>query len=419
MLAAPPTSAPAATVVPVNRLISPARGVIAHVIFIVQENRSFNNLFMGFPGAFTRDYGRNARGHKIYLHQTSLAQRWDIDHSFSAFQTDYDGGRVDGWDDQAVCCTQPRHFAYAYVRRSQVRRYWEMAEQYVLADNTFASNLDGSYVAHQYTIAAYAHSAVNYPSRSWGCFVDGNDRIPTLRIDRKIGRSEPVCQNYATLGDELDAAGIGWRYYTSAPGSDVGGLWTAYGSIDHIYNGPDWASDVITPQSQFIADVDAGRLAAMTWITPTGADSDHPGNNSKSGPDWVAALVNAVGESRFWDSSIIFVLWDDWGGWFDPATPPYADYDGLGFRIPLIMISPYAKAGVVTHSQYETTSVLRFAEDLFGVASLAAADRRASDPAFDPAFNFFASPRAFEPFQTGYRAARAEAPYAAPPVGGD
>ena len=120
-----------------------------------------------------------------------------------------------------------------------------------------------------------------------------------------------------------------------------------------------------------------------------------PGVDSGSGPAWVASLVDAVGESRFWNSSAVFVMWDDWGGWFDPVKPVYEDYDGLGFRVPLLMISPYAKHGYVTHVQYETASVLRYIEDNFALPPMAASDKRANDPATD-AFDYARQPRKFK-----------------------
>jgi phospholipase C len=157
-------------------------------------------------------------------------------------------------------------------------------------------------------------------------------------------------------------------------------------------------------------------MAAVTWITPTYANSDHGGVKSKGGPAWVASLVNAVGQSKFWDSTAIFVIWDDWGGWFDPVVPVYKDYDGLGYRVPLIMISPYAKAGYVTHVQYESSSVLRFIEDNFGVAPLEASDSRAADPAND-AFDFNQTPIPFKPIP--YKTPKAQAEIDRPPVRGD
>jgi len=376
----------------------PASGVITHVVWLIQENRSFNNLFMGYKGAFTQNYGYGLTGNKIMLHSVPLAQGWDIDHSVYGFFAAYNNGGDNGWNNEYACCGQPANFAYAYVQKKDIKPYWDMAKAYILADAMYQSQLDGSYVAHQYAIAAYANAEVNYPSTDWGCWGGPYDVINTLNQDRSIGNNVPVCENQTTLGDELDAAGVSWRYYTSNPNDD-GGLWTAYGSIEHIYDGPDWTNDVITPQSRFITDVGQGNLASMTWITPTGTNSDHAGWDSNSGPAWVTNVVNAVGQSKFWNSTVFFLIWDDWGGWYDPGAPIYKDYDGTGFRIPLIMISPYAKPQQVTHIQYETASILRFAEDLFNVAPLAAADSRAADPAYDPAFDFSQAPRAFVPFK--------------------
>ena len=133
--------------------------------------------------------------------------------------------------------------------------------------------------------------------------------------------------------------------------------------------------------TEFLKDVAAGKLSAFTWVTPRLLRFRPPRLRRRRGPSWVASVVNAVGKSKFWDSTVIFVQWDDWGGLDDPVAPPFKDYDGLGFRVPLIVISPYAKKNFVSHKQYETASVLRFAEDLFGLASLSAADKRARSPA--------------------------------------
>ncbi len=153
--------------------------------------------------------------------------------------------------------------------------------------------------------------------------------------------------------------------------------------MKHVYYGPDWRKDVITPQKRFLRDVAAGHLARFTWVTPLCADSDHPSCGGGFGPSWVSTVVNAVGESKFWNSTAIFVQWDDWGGMYDSVPPPFRDYDSLGFRVPLIVISPYAKQKYVSHTQYETASVLRFAEDLFGLGHLSVADSRAASPAAD------------------------------------
>jgi phospholipase C len=394
---------------------SPATGIINHVVFIVQENRSFNFMFDGFPGALTQDYGYDTNGDKIPLHEQSISTGWDIDHSANGFFAAYDNGKLDGWNNEYACCGQPANFAYARAIKTEVKPYWAMAKQYVLADHMFQSNLDGSFISHQYAIAAYANHEVNFPSADWGC-EGGYDKIQTLNQDRSYGPTVDVCEDYQTLGDELDTAGVSWHSYTAQYNAD-GGIWNAYGVINHIYNGPDWTKDVITPANQFISDIGNGALPAVSWITPTYENSDHAGENSTGGPAWVSSLVNAVGQSQYWDSTAIFIIWDDWGGFFDPVAPVYEDYDGTGFRIPLIIISPYAKKHYVTHVQYETASVLKFIEDDFGVPQLAASDARAADPATD-AFDFTQKPIRFKPFVVKTEATHVRRTIA-PPVGGD
>jgi len=397
----PEASRPAAT-----RLTAHAASPIAHVVFVVQENRSFNNLFLGYPGASTQNYGYDTKGNKITLQSIDLATNWDIQHASTTFFAACDGRgripgtkcRMDGWNNEVASIGHPKNFAYAYVPESEIKQYWEMAQQYVLADDTFSSNIDGSFIAHQYSVAAYAGHTADYPETNWGCPGGRTDKIHIFTGKRTYGKLIPACFDIPTLGNEADAAGVSWRYYTgSLTSSD--GLWSAYQADSRIYNTPDWANNVINPQSQFLTDVANGYLANVTWITPTLQDSDHPGHLANGGPAWVSSIVDAVGKSKFWKSSAIFILWDDWGGWFDPVKPPYVDFDGLGFRIPLIMISPYSPAGRVTHVQYEIASVLRYIEDNFGLAPLAAADARANDPANDPnAFDYAQKVRRFHSF---------------------
>jgi phospholipase C len=210
----------------------------------------------------------------------------------------------------------------------------------------------------------------------------------------------PVCWDGTTLGDELDDAGISWAYYTSQI-QQLDGIWNAYQAIKHIYNGKDWKKDVITPQKQFFSDVSDGKLRAVSWITPTYANSDHAGSNSTTGPSWVASLVNAIGASPYWKSTAIFVFWDDYGGWYDPQPPALVDYDGLGVRIPMLVVSAYARKGHVAHAHYEHGSILKFVEDSFGLPRLSASDKRAISPAGD-CFDFSKPARRFVPIQSPY-----------------
>jgi phospholipase C len=377
---------------------------IKHVVYIIQENRSFNNLFMGFPNAFTATYGYDTKGKKIALHGHRLGTKWDVGHSSFAYFAACDGQgklpgtdcKMDGWLNETSSFGAPKDPEYSFVERKDIVPYWTMAQQYVLADHMFASNLDGSFIAHQYAVAGFASHAVDYPNGIWGCEGGSSDTIGTLTRKRTAGPSIAVCFRNPTIASEADKAKLSWRFYAGTLGGS-GGLWSSYQADHKIYFGPDWKSDVINPPSQFLADVGKGNLAAVTWITPIWLTSDHPGIRANQGPAWVASIVDAVGKSKFWKSTAIFVQWDDWGGMFDPVQPVFEDYDGLGFRVPLIVISPFTPKGRVTHLQYETASVLRFIEDNFGLAQLAASDTRANDPANDPdAFDYNQPPRKFK-----------------------
>ena len=208
---------------------------IQHVVFIVQENRSFNNLFMGFPGATTATYGFDTDGNKIVLQPVGLKTQWDIDHSSNAFFAACDGTgslpgtdcKMDGWNNENASIHHPPNPAYAYVPRSEIKPYWTMAKQYVLADETFASNLDASFVAHQYAVAAYASRAVDGPAGPWGCEGGKPDTVPTLTARRTIGKRIVTCFDNPTIG--RGAMQPAYRGATTPGAStDDGGIWSAY-----------------------------------------------------------------------------------------------------------------------------------------------------------------------------------------------
>jgi phospholipase C len=381
---------------------------------VIQENRSFNNLFYGYPGATTATYGRNTSGKKIALQPVSLATTWDLEHDSYGFEAACNGTgsipgtncRMNGFNTEWVGCgggiyrCPNSNPPYSYVPHSETKPYFDMAHQYVLADQMYASNFDASsFISHQYIISGQAESAVNFPLSAWGCPGGATDLIDTVGPKRQIPESrEVVCWDPKTLGDELDKAGISWGFYTATIYGDEG-IWSAYQAIKHIYYGPDWRNDIITPQTQFFSDVAKGKMRAVSWITPTWQNSDHAGSNSLTGPSWVASIVNAVGKSKYWDSTAIFIFWDDYGGWYDPEPPPYKDYDGLGIRIPLLIVSPYAIKGRVAHIHYEHGSILRFIEDQFGLGRLSASDKRANSPGPD-CFDFTKPPRPFKPISS-------------------
>jgi len=383
-------------------------GKIKHIVYVVQENRSFNDLFMGYPGATTAKSGKNSKGKTIALAAVSLKTTYEIEHGAKAMFAACDGTgtlpgtkcRMDGFNKE-TSVGGPPNAQYVYVPRVESKPYWDIAHEWVLADDMFQSQLDESFVAHQYIIAAQAKSSVDIPDGPWGCEGGQTDRVEKITQAREYGGFQQACFDYQTLGDELDAAHLPWRFYTSAYTQPFSGMWSGYQAVKHILDGPDWKKDIIAPQKRFLHDVARGHLAAFTWITPTCPDSDHLDCGGGFGPSWVASIVNAVGESKFWDSTAIFVQWDDWGGTYDPVAPPFEGYDGLGFRVPLLVVSAYAKQDYVSHVQYETASVLRFAEDLWGLKHLSAADARANSPAGD-CLDFSQKPRKFVAIHAPY-----------------
>ena len=376
---------------------------ITHVIYVVQGGRSFNDLFQGYPRALTSSTGEISTGKTVALSPISLKTRYEIDTMAQAMFAACNGTgnlpgtqcRMNGFNKEAVYGGPKgvEYPMYAYVPHEESKPYFDMAHEWVIADHMFASQLDGSFTAHQYIVAAQSGHAVDIPISPFGCDAPPpNSSVPTLTQDRRVGPYEAACFTYKTLANELERAHLSWRFYTADKAA------SSFVFDKRVYGSPQWHKDVIQPPSRFLSDLASGKLANMTWITPTCPDSDDVNCGGGGGPAWVTSLVNAVGESKFWDNTAIFVQWDDWGGLYDEVAPPFEDYDGLGFRVPLLVISAYAKHGYVSHVQYETASVLRFTEDIFGLRQLAAADKRATSPAAD-CFDFSRPPRKFVPIK--------------------
>jgi phospholipase C len=398
-----PTATPTATPTPMT---GPA-GAIKHVVIIIQENRSFDNLFNGFPGANTAQSGITSTGATVQLKPAGLESSIDLDHSHLAWYRTYAGGKL--YFDIVSGSGGTSLTPYSYVPASETAPYFALAKRYTLADDMFQSNTGPSFVAHQYLTAGssqlnsgiYAGDFVDEnPVQligKWGCDLPKTATVDLLGPNGTDLPGPFPCFDYPTLADELDAKNLSWKYY-SAGLTTFGGIFSAFDAIYHIRYGPDWTNDVISPETQILSDVPAKGLPDVTWVTPSFADSDHPGSMSTTGPQWVTNVVNAIGASPDWKSTAIFVLWDDWGGWFDHVAPPQIDSMGLGFRVPLIVISPYAKHGYVSHVQHEFGSILKFTEETFGLAPLAASDTRADD--LSDCFDFGAGPQPFVTFPT-------------------
>jgi len=380
---------------------------IKHVVIIVQENRSFDNFFAGFPGADSVLTGYTSNGTAVRLRQITFAGS-DISHGWPDGVAAYDNGKMDGFDKElAPNGGTTGTYPYAYVERKLIQPYWTMASRYVLADHMFATEFGGSFTAHLDLIAATANlspteAEVEWPvAPIWGCDAPPGTYTSVIDQQRNInwtGGPFPCFTQFSTIADNLRRAGVSWRYYADAFDA-AGNGWSSFDTIRAVRYGHGW-KNVITPPQQVLKDVPAGELAGVTWVTPDALDSDHAGDNSNTGPSWVAAVVNAIGASPQWDSTAIVVLWDDWGGWYDDAAPPQLDFVGLGERVPCIVISPYARTHYVAHTQYEFGSILKFVEETFGLgpigpASFGYTDTRAAS--LTDAFDFTQPPRRFTP----------------------
>ncbi|MGA7354472.1 MAG: alkaline phosphatase family protein [Candidatus Cybelea sp.] len=392
---------------------------IDHVVVIVQENRSTDNLFNGLPGANTVKYGYNSHGQYIQLQSDPLTGPYDMLHTHSDYQTDYARGNMNGFNlAKSKCveaywkCPQAGMRAYSYVPESDVQAYFDMAEQYAFADEMFETNQGPSFPAHQYLVSGTSTvsdgsslRASENPKTPGGQGTGGCDspRGTLGQLINSYGREDQYafpCFDRTAITDLIDKRGLSWHYYQENKGP---GLWNGLDAIKHLWqNRTEYNENVITPSSRVLTDISDGYLANVTWITPSGKASDHAGETNGSGPSWVASIVDEIGTSSFWNSTVIIVTWDDWGGWYDHVAPKQYNSYELGMRVPMIVISPYAKRGYVSHVPYEFGSILKYIETTFTLGSMGTTDVRANN--ISDMFDLRSRPRVFKPIKAKYGA---------------
>ncbi len=398
---------------------STASTPISHVVIVIQENRTFDDLFATFPGADGTTFGTLKDGTQVPLKPVNLAYPCDFGHSYAGFLKDYDGGKMDGFNLEGgskKCPGQAGTRPYQYVNPTQIAPYWDIAQQFVLADHMFQTQGSGSFTAHQDLIAGgtilnqtQTQSLVDFPSgKPWGCDAPAGTVTSLLvakaKLEYRYRKGPFPCLQYATLRDLLDGSSLSWHYYSPPEPGSTGAIWSAFDAIQAVREGPEWATNV-SKEKQIFSDISNGTLANVSWVVPDEQNSDHPGSGSKTGPSWVASIVNAVGESSYWDSTAIVVVWDDWGGFYDHEPPPFLDkWGGLGFRVPALVISAYTppttSGSYVSHTQYEFGSILKFVEETFALGSLGTTDARATS--IGDSFDFNQSPRPFTPIPASY-----------------
>ncbi len=400
---------------------------IKNVVVIIQENRSLVNFFAGYPGANAPAFGcatadspselgsRScpAGDVSVPLHEDTFeGNQGELPHDWSTSIKDWNGGRMDGFAQGRP--KSDKDAAYAYIERSEIRPYWTMARRYVLADEMFPTEFGGSFTGHLTLVAGTddlkppSKAEVDFPSSGpYDCDSSQGTTTSYLTTDRKIRYNGPFpCfDQFNTMAQVLDSARVSWKFYAFTLLN--AGMWEPFEAIKYVRYGPDWNANIVAPETTVLNDARHGRLSSVSWVTPNEKNSDHPAAQSDTGPSWVASVVNAIGASKYWNTSAIIVTWDDWGGFYDNAAPPQLDYRGLGIRVPCLIISPYAKRGHVSHVQYEYGSILRFIEEVNGITpgsigptSLGYTDARANS--LDDAFDFTRKPRKFSKIPSKY-----------------
>ena len=378
------------------------RWPIKHVIFIVKENRSFDSMFGLFSGADGVTTGKIGDETVPLTRGTDGVLRLPLNHNYRRALRDWDKGRMDGF----AYNRWSRHWAYTQLHPEQIPQYWQWAKDFVLADHFFASANGPSFPNHLFSIAAQSGGAHDNPRpgpndpgwghglhKTWGC-----DAPKWLRVHVEFpgdgSASVSPCFDIATLGDLLTGRHIPWAYYSARP-VERGYVWSAFAAIRHFRDDPARWLRHIFPVDTLLSDIRAGRVPPVTWITPRYPVSDHPDMNLCDGENWSARVIDAIMRSPMWKDTAIFLTWDEWGGFYDHVPPPQVDRFGLGIRVPLLIISPYAKRGFMDHETGEFSSVLRFIEDNWGLGQLTKRDAMAAD--LSRAFDFSQPPRPPDP----------------------
>jgi phospholipase C len=420
---------------------APGSSPIKHIVFIVKENRSFDSYFGRYPGlpgdSVNGIPGPSGKGtglaclhyDRVHKHceagqQVPVAigdlpnkERTDLNHSWSTAQLDDDNGAMDFFNHTPQCSLSMAapYTAACYVaaREALVKNYWKLADHFVLADNAFSSVRGPSFPNHLYTVAArsgetFPSSVVDNPTvgtmepKNWGCAVDRRatvgiydrydfntdpTKVMTVPVHPVAFPPGPTCftnamghDTIATLASEMNAhkdamgrpAPISWKYYTTSQDDSNNALASSLG-VDQMATSTTSGWDY---QEHFDADATSGKLPQFSWLVAPEAESEHPPNPTCQGENWTTDRINAVEKGPDWASTAIVLTWDDYGGFYDHVRPENVDDLGLGFRVPFLIISPFAHHHI-SHTRFDFTSVLKFAEDLFGLSPLSERDRDA------------------------------------------
>lgn len=421
-----------------------------HVVVIVQENRTPDNLFHALcanpdscsttPNASQYDiqvanWRDNTSPTKVRQpFSVPLANSYDLGHGHRDFLNMCDRNSATGTCNMdgaakvacAFACIAHPQFAYVDNSTGAINPYLVLATEYGWANRMFQTNQGPSFPAHQFLFGATSapnaaddHAGI-FASENMslgagvgaGCAAVTSQRVQLITSDGVEWPGNVVfpCFEHETLGDLLSEHGFSWKYYTpSAPS-----IWTAPNAIHHICQpvgslctGPAWRANVDLVAADVLADIGRCALRDVTWVIPTAQNSDHAESNTGGGPSWVSSVVNAIGSSSckdgslsYWNDTAIFITWDDWGGWYDhvvpPTLPPPENGYQYGFRVPLVVVSAYTPTRYIDNNTYDFGSIVRFIEhnSLIRMGALTFADARSKTDLLH-FFKFAQAPRPF------------------------
>lgn len=342
--------------------------VIQHTVFLIKENHTFDNYFGTYPGADGATSGVTSTGKVVPLTPMSDVYQAQLCNGWSCATQAIDDGEMDKFDLISGALS-----AYKQVSEADVPDYWAYARQFVLADEYFTSVHGPSGPNYLYAIAAQSGGVIDDGDPGTGTLCDGIPYGNVAVIDGAGNVTyQAPCFDFQTLADSLQNAGLTWKYYGDGiPGG-------VFDEIRHIRASPTWP-DHVAPSAQFLTDAQNGRLPTMSWVFPPAGSTEHPPESVCEGENWTVEQLNAVMQGSDWNSTAVFITWDDFGGFYDHVPPPQLDLLGLGPRVPLLIISPFAKSGSISHAVLEHSSVLKFVETRYKLPALTARDGMADD----------------------------------------
>ena len=389
----PPGAAPKAARVGDASATAPR---IEHVGIVIEQNHTFDSYFGTYPGVEGFDgverypVDPTTSGERLAPRPLTfdLLDRFrplpgdePLSNGTEAAITAYSGGRMDGFAVAQARRGFPHELPMVFQDGRTAGSLWEMADRYVLFDNYFSASMGGSFPNMLNLIAGDA----------------GPYRHGTKHELRRLA-SDPM----PTVFDRLTEASITWRYYLGQldlierddilSGRYLSGrrdtpsplYWAPIVAMHRFWTDPR-LRDGITGQARFFEDAAHGTLPRVSFVLP--GPTDHPLVNPERGLGRLVSIVNAVQKGPQWERTAIFVVWDDWGGFFDHVRPPL----GSGFRVPALLISPWARSGYVSHARHDHVSVLNYIVELFELRPLS--DRQIAAPSFADAFVDEGSPR--------------------------